>query len=43
MELEGIRLDVDFLKSLSLDLNKDIKTLEQKIFDTARQSALLEQ
>lgn len=35
MELEGIRLDVDFLKSLSLDLNKDIKTLEQKIFDTA--------
>jgi len=35
MELEGIRLDVDFLKSLSLDLNNDIKTLEQNIFDKA--------
>ena len=35
MELEGIRLDVDFLKNLSLDLNKDIKTLEQSIFDKA--------
>lgn len=35
MELEGIRLDVDFLKNLSLDLNNDIKTLEQNIFDKA--------
>ena len=35
MELEGIRLDVDFLKSLSLDLNNDIKTVEQNIFDKA--------
>ena len=37
MELEGIRLDVDFLKNLSLDLNKDIKTLEQSIFDKAEE------
>jgi DNA polymerase-1 len=35
MELEGIRLNIDFLKSLSLDLNKDINILEQSIFDKA--------
>jgi DNA polymerase-1 len=28
MEKEGIRLDVPFLKSLSQELDKDIKTLE---------------
>lgn len=35
MELEGINLDSAFLNSLSEDLNKDIKTLETKIFETA--------
>ena len=35
MELEGIRLDVDFLKELSVDLNKDIQSLEQSIYKQA--------
>ena len=35
MELEGIRLDSDFLKGLSSDLDKDINALEQTIFDIA--------
>lgn len=35
METEGIRLDVDFLKSLSKDLDSDIKFLEHKIYETA--------
>ncbi|MFX0555494.1 DNA polymerase I [Maribacter sp. CXY002] len=35
MELEGINLDIDFLKSLSSDLNKDIADLEQKIYEAA--------
>ncbi|GHA23837.1 DNA polymerase I [Salinimicrobium marinum] len=35
MELEGIRLDVDFLKSLSEELNKDIAALEIEIYKTA--------
>ena len=35
METEGIRLDVDFLKTLSLDLDTDIKNLEAKIHETA--------
>lgn len=35
MELEGIRLDSDFLKGLSSDLDKDINALEQTIFDQA--------
>lgn len=35
MELEGIRLDTDFLKSLSDQLNSDISTLEAKIFELA--------
>ncbi|WP_299249613.1 DNA polymerase I [uncultured Lacinutrix sp.] len=35
MELEGINLDVDFLNSLSEDLNKDIDTLVAKIYDVA--------
>ncbi|HEY0092404.1 MAG TPA: DNA polymerase, partial [Flavobacterium sp.] len=35
MELEGVRLDVDFLKSLSADLTNDIKILEDKIYESA--------
>ncbi|MDO6807247.1 DNA polymerase I [Zobellia galactanivorans] len=35
MELEGIKLDEKFLNSLSEDLNNDIKTLEQKIYQDA--------
>ncbi|AUC83264.1 DNA polymerase I [Lacinutrix sp. Bg11-31] len=35
MELEGINLDVDFLNSLSIDLNKDIDTLVAKIYEVA--------
>jgi DNA polymerase-1 len=35
METEGVRLDTEFLKSLEEELNNDIKTLEQDIFDQA--------
>ncbi|MCY2685709.1 DNA polymerase I [Salinimicrobium sp. TH3] len=35
MELEGIKLDKDFLSSLSEELDKDITLLEKGIFDTA--------
>jgi len=35
MELEGINLDKDFLNGLSEDLNKDIATLEAKIYEVA--------
>ncbi|MDD2673572.1 MAG: DNA polymerase I [Flavobacterium sp.] len=35
MEKEGIRVDVDFLKSLSKTLADDIKILEANIFETA--------
>lgn len=35
MELEGINLDVDFLKGLTSDLDKDINTLVSKIFEAA--------
>lgn len=35
MEKEGIRVDVDFLKSLSKTLDDDIKILETNIFETA--------
>ena len=35
MELEGIRLDKDFLHSLSSDLDRDIKKLEEAIYDEA--------
>lgn len=38
MEYEGINLDVNFLKSLSEDLSKDIKTLEFKIYETVGHS-----
>ncbi|MDB9960956.1 DNA polymerase I [Oceanihabitans sp.] len=35
MELEGINLDGKFLNALAVDLDKDIKTLESKIYETA--------
>jgi DNA polymerase-1 len=35
MELEGIRLDVAFLKDLAIDLDKDIQKLEQLIYKQA--------
>ncbi len=35
MELEGINLDKAFLNSLSSELDNDIKTLEQKIYEAA--------
>ena len=35
MELEGIKLDTSFLKSLSIDLNIDIAYLETKIYEAA--------
>ena len=35
MELEGINLDEAFLGSLSEELDKDIKSLEQKIYEAA--------
>ncbi|MFV8332755.1 DNA polymerase I [Flavobacterium sp. GSP14] len=35
MEKEGIRVDVDFLKSMSKTLDEDIKKLETSIFETA--------
>jgi DNA polymerase-1 len=38
MEKEGIRVDVDFLKSLSKDLDTDIKSLEKSIYETAGHS-----
>ncbi len=35
MELEGIKLDTEFLHSLSKDLDNDIKNLETKIYEEA--------
>ena len=35
MESEGVCLDVEFLKTLSIDLNNDIKNLKRKIYDQA--------
>jgi DNA polymerase-1 len=35
MEQEGINLDTGYLKELSAELFSDIKTLEQKIYETA--------
>ncbi|CAM4282322.1 DNA polymerase I [Zobellia roscoffensis] len=35
MELEGINLDEKFLNGLSEDLNNDIKSLEEKIYEAA--------
>ncbi|GAB1307900.1 DNA polymerase I [Urechidicola sp. KH5] len=36
MELEGINVNADFLKSLSEELNKDILALEEKIYGEAQ-------
>lgn len=38
MESEGIRLDVEFLKSLSEELDKDIKAFEMRIYEAAGHS-----
>ncbi len=38
MELEGINLDEDFLKSLSTDLDKDIVSLEKHIYEEASEN-----
>lgn len=35
METEGIRLDVDFLNAMSKEMDVEIKSLEQKIYETA--------
>jgi len=35
MEIEGINLNIDFLKSLSEDLSTDISTLEKEIYEQA--------
>ena len=35
MEKEGIRLDVEFLKSMSVDMQKEIDTFELQIYETA--------
>jgi DNA polymerase-1 len=35
METEGIRLDVDFLSAMSKEMDLEIKSLEQKIYETA--------
>ncbi|MFY0484061.1 DNA polymerase I [Flavobacterium sp. PLA-1-15] len=35
MEMEGINLDINFLKSLSQELSNDIQTLESKIYEIA--------
>ena len=35
MELEGINLDVPFLKSMSVEMAKESNSLEQKIYETA--------
>ncbi|MCC9018380.1 MULTISPECIES: DNA polymerase I [Flavobacterium] len=35
METEGIRLDVEFLKAMSKEMDVEIKSLEQKIYETA--------
>ena len=35
MEIEGINLDVDFLKELSVHLTEDISRLEKNIFEQA--------
>lgn len=35
MEMEGINLDENFLKDMSVDMQKDINEFEQKIYETA--------
>ncbi|QEE49166.1 DNA polymerase I [Flavobacterium alkalisoli] len=38
MEHEGINLDTNYLKQLSVELTNDAKTLEQRIYETAGES-----
>ena len=38
MEVEGIALDIDFLKSFSLELKKSISSLEKSIYEQAGQT-----
>jgi DNA polymerase-1 len=38
MEREGIRLDVDFLKAMSIEMQKEIDTFETKIYEIAGES-----
>ena len=35
MEMEGINLDIDYLKSMSIDMQKEINEFEQKIYEVA--------
>jgi DNA polymerase I len=35
MEMEGIHLDANFLKSMSVDMKKEIDAFEEKIYETA--------
>ena len=35
MEMEGVSLDTDFLKAMSVDMKAEIDILEQKIYETA--------
>lgn len=35
MEIEGINLDEDYLKKMAVEMQKDINTFEQKIYETA--------
>jgi DNA polymerase-1 len=35
MEMEGINLDIDYLKSMSIDMQKEINEFEQKIYEAA--------
>ncbi|MFY8064916.1 MAG: DNA polymerase I, partial [Flavobacterium sp.] len=35
MEIEGINLDIDYLKSMSIDMQKEINEFEKKIYEAA--------
>ena len=35
MEMEGVRLDTDFLKAMSVEMKAEIEILEQKIYESA--------
>jgi DNA polymerase-1 len=35
MEMEGINLDIDYLKSMSIDMQKEINEFEKKIYEAA--------
>ena len=41
MEIEGINLNTDFLKELSVNLTDDIKRLEQSIYEQAERNSIL--